>query len=173
MNTETSTLYKLIILYMLDKADYPLTNSNISDFLLYMDYTNYFTVQQSLSDLETSDLITAESATKNTTLYRITGNGRTTLQYFHNKISDAIKEDILSYFKNNDISLKKDTSVQADYYKSKNDNYTVRCQIVERNESIFELSFNIYGREMAELACENWKKSSNDIYSYLMDNLIK
>ena len=37
MNSETSTLYKLIILYMLNKADYPLTNSDISDLILEME----------------------------------------------------------------------------------------------------------------------------------------
>ena len=31
---EAFTLYKLIILYMLDKVDFPLTNSQISEFVL-------------------------------------------------------------------------------------------------------------------------------------------
>ena len=31
---EPFTLYKLIILYMLDRVDFPLTNSQISSFLL-------------------------------------------------------------------------------------------------------------------------------------------
>ena len=43
---EPFTLYKLIILYMLDRVDFPLTNSQISSFLLDRGYTNYFTLQQ-------------------------------------------------------------------------------------------------------------------------------
>ena len=31
---EAFTLYKLIILYILDKVDFPLTNSQISEFVL-------------------------------------------------------------------------------------------------------------------------------------------
>ena len=31
---ETFTLYKLIILYMLDKVDFPMTTSQISEFIL-------------------------------------------------------------------------------------------------------------------------------------------
>ena len=31
---EAFKLYKLIILYMLDKVDFPLTNSQISEFIL-------------------------------------------------------------------------------------------------------------------------------------------
>ena len=34
MNTDSIVLYKLIILYMLDRVDFTLTNSQISDFVL-------------------------------------------------------------------------------------------------------------------------------------------
>ena len=48
---EAFTLYKLIILYMLDKVDFPLTNSQISEFVLDKGYTDYFKLQQALSEL--------------------------------------------------------------------------------------------------------------------------
>lgn len=173
MTSETSTLYKLIILYMLDKADYPLANADISSLILEKEYTNYFTLQQAISELETSDLISAESTAANTTLYRITPNGRTTLEYFEYKISDAIKQDILDYFSAHDISLRKDTSITADYYKISGQQYNVRCQIKEKNYIAFELSFQITGQEQAEAACKNWKKNSDEVYGYLMDMLIQ
>ena len=47
---EAFTLYKLIILYMLDKVDFPLTNSQISEFVLDKGYTDYFKLQQALSE---------------------------------------------------------------------------------------------------------------------------
>ena len=49
---EPITIYKLTILNMLDKVDFPLTNTQISNFFLEQDYTDYFRVQQVLSDLE-------------------------------------------------------------------------------------------------------------------------
>ena len=39
--TDTLTLYKLIILKMLSMIDAPLTNSQISEFILEKEYTNY------------------------------------------------------------------------------------------------------------------------------------
>ena len=39
---ETFTLYKLIVLYMLDRVDFPLTTSQISEFILDKGYTTYF-----------------------------------------------------------------------------------------------------------------------------------
>ena len=52
--SETFTLYKLIILYMLEKVDFPLTNAQISDFILGKGYTTYFTLQKALSELDNS-----------------------------------------------------------------------------------------------------------------------
>ena len=43
--SDSFTLYKLIVLYMLQKVDFPLTNSQISEFVLDKEYTNYFTLQ--------------------------------------------------------------------------------------------------------------------------------
>ena len=58
---EPFTIYKLTILNMLDKVDFPLTNTQISDFFLEQEYTDYFRVQQVLNDLADSGLIRTES----------------------------------------------------------------------------------------------------------------
>lgn len=49
--SEPLTLYKLIILYMLEKVDFPLTNAQISGFVLDKGYTTYFHLQQAISEL--------------------------------------------------------------------------------------------------------------------------
>lgn len=48
---EPATLYKLIILHMLEHIDFPLSNAQISDFFLDREYTDYFTIQQVIHDL--------------------------------------------------------------------------------------------------------------------------
>ena len=48
--SEAFTLYKLIVLYMLEKVDFPLTNGQISEFILEKGYTSYFTLQQAISE---------------------------------------------------------------------------------------------------------------------------
>ena len=127
------TMYRVMILYMLNQVEYPLTNTQITNFILEKEYTNYFTVQEILSDLISSQLITAES-THNNTRYRITPYGQETLGFFHVKISDAIKEDIRTYFVEHDFDLKQETSVYADYYKVPGEGYAVRCRIRNRGD---------------------------------------
>ena len=51
------TVYKLIILYMLSHSDTELTNSQLSEFILDRDYTNYFHLQQAISELVEAGLI--------------------------------------------------------------------------------------------------------------------
>ena len=86
MQSEALTLYKLIILYILEKVDFPLSNAQVSNFILEKEYTNYFTIQQAISELIESDLIHCETI-RNTTLYRVADSGRETLEYFNNQIS--------------------------------------------------------------------------------------
>lgn len=57
MNTEATTLYKLMVLYMLSKVNFPLSNSQIADFMLDKQYTTYFTLQEVLSSLQMMALL--------------------------------------------------------------------------------------------------------------------
>ena len=75
---EAFKLYKLIILYMLDKVDFPLTNSQISEFILNEGYTTYFKLQQALSELLDSGFIREES-THTRTFYHLTEEGEETI----------------------------------------------------------------------------------------------
>ena len=166
------TMYRIMILYMLNQVEYPLTNTQITNFILEKEYTNYFTVQETLSDLLTSELITAEP-THNNTRYRITDEGQTTLGFFHEKISDAIKEDIRNYFLDHNFDLKQETSIYADYYKVPGEGYAVRCRIRNLETDIVDLTLHVSQRQQAEAICQNWKKYNFDIYETLMDTLLK
>lgn len=170
--SETYTLYRLIVLYMLDKVDFPLTNTQITNFILEKDYTSYFTIQQTFAELLDSELITAES-THNNTLYRITDAGKQALEFFGNKISDGIKADITDYFNDNQYELKNETSIVSDYYKTTNGDYAVRCQIKEKERSIIDLTLHVPSKEQAQAVCSNWSEESDTVYALLMDQLVK
>lgn len=98
MNQEPLTLYKLIVLYLLNKVSFPLTMAQVSDLILEKEYTSYLTLQQVINELAQAGLITAKTLVNRTHL-QITEEGRNTLSYFENRISDAIKTDIGEYLK--------------------------------------------------------------------------
>ena len=75
------TTYKLIILYMLQNSEGDLTNSQITDFILDRKYTNYFQLQQAVSELVEADLVEMSSQS-NRTYYRLTEEGKKYAEIF-------------------------------------------------------------------------------------------
>ena len=88
-----TSLYKLIILFMLGKVTFPLTNAQISDLILSRKYTSYFHLQEVLSEMIDTGLLEIET-TNHTTYYRMTDQGKQTLEYFRNEIPPEIRREI-------------------------------------------------------------------------------
>lgn len=157
---------------MLDKVDFPLSNTQLTNFFLEQEYTDYFRVQQVISDLLDAELIRTES-THNNTHYYITAAGKETLNLLKEKISDAIERDIIQYFEANKLELRNDNSIIADYYRTPNHDFAVRCQYRQRDTNLIDLTLTVQTKEQAEAICNNWKKQNEDVYCYLMDILMK
>lgn len=169
---EPFTIYKLTILYMLDKAGFPLTNTQISNFFLEQEYTDYFRVQEVIGDLVNADLINFESTHSNTQ-YTLTAAGRETLGFFKDKITDGIENDVKRFFERNKLEFRQENFILADYYKTTNQNYDVRCQVRSDSTTVLDLTLAVTTKEQAEAICNNWKNSNEDVYAYLMDILLK
>ena len=165
------TLYKLIVLKMLDQAETPLSNSQISEFILDKEYTNYFTLQQVLSELDESGLVTVSSS-RSTSLYRITDAGRDTLEYFGDKVPAAICGEILEYLKEKKMEIQNSLSTTADFFPAAHSGYMVRCQVRERNSTLIDLTVSVPSGEQAQAVCAHWKEKSQEIYAYIMKNLL-
>ena len=150
------SLYKLIVLKLLSQIDAPLTNSQISEFILNNEYTSYFTVQQVLSELEETGLVTMTSS-YNSSIYRITDAGRDTLHYFGDKVSDAICQDILEYLEENHLKIRDSLSTTADYFPGNGQDYLVRCQVREQDSTLIDLTLSVPSRKQAISVCDHWK----------------
>ena len=171
MTQEPLTLYKLIILYMLDQVDFPLTTAQINEFILDQGYTNYLTLQQALSELAEAGLVNSQT-TRNRTRLTNTKEGTETLQFFGNRISDAIREDIGKYFAENEIALRSEVNINADYYKSTSGEFEVRMVARDKDTLLVDLTLSVPDKEMAQQMCDNWDKKNQEIYQYLMEHLM-
>jgi len=164
-------LYKIIILYMLDRIDeYTLTNTQLSSFILDRGYTTMFNIHEALSEMIDSGFISV-STIRDTQHYKITNLGEEALFYFENRLPNPIKQDILDYFKEEKINLKNESEIYADYYPNDNQEYTVECIIKERKDTLLDLKFNVPTRGLAVSICDNWRAKSTEVYGYLMNEL--
>ena len=90
MTPEALQLYKLIILYFLNKADQPMPNAILSDFILESGYTDYLSIQQTLSELTEDKMILVEQ-TLQKSYYTIAEIGKETLRFFGNRAASCVR----------------------------------------------------------------------------------
>ncbi|MFV0465136.1 MAG: DUF4364 family protein [Lachnospiraceae bacterium] len=165
------TIYKITTLAMLDKVDFPLSNTQIINFFLENDYTDFFTIHLIINELLDSELMSAE-VTHDNTQYTITAVGLDTLNYLADKLTPAIEEDINLFFQKNKVILKKKNSVVADFYKNTQNGYSARCKLKENNNDVLDITINVGTKEQAEAICSNWQKKNVDVFASLMDLLL-
>lgn len=170
MTHDPLTLYKLIVLYMLDRVTFPLTKAQVGDFILEREYTNFLTLQQVIAELIDADLIAAKSH-RNRTYLEITDEGHSTLSFFDNRISDSIKEDISSFFAANEMEMRNEVSIRADYYKSTSGEYEAHLLAKEKDVTVVEITLSVPDEDTAAAICNNWQKNNQDIYQYLISRL--
>lgn len=156
---------------MLDKVDFPLSTNQISEFILEKEYTNYFTIQQAISELAESHLISTESM-RGATYYRTTQEGRDTLAYFGDRIPQPIVDDIINYFNEKKYQLKNQISVLADYNLTATQEYAVRCIVREGDSALIDLTLTVPDEATAAGIRRNWDKKHAAVYAYLMEELL-
>lgn len=171
MLSEPKTLYKLMNLYMLQQVSVPMTNSQLTDFFLQHEYTSYFALQQVLNELLETGLIRMHSD-HSTSRYEITKEGADTLEFFGKNIPPAIIRDMDQYLKDNRFRIRNEAGIISDFYKSTNQDYIVHCEVREGKNILLDLSISVPDREQAESMCSQWEKKNQDIYAYVMKQLM-
>ncbi len=165
------TICKLIILYMLDNARTPLSNSQMSEFILEREYTNYFQLQQALSELVETNFLDKQ-VSGNTSCYEITPEGTEALSFFEKEISPEIRGEIKVYLNNLGCAVPERFLTSADYYETPQGGCTVRCQLIEKNTSLVDLNISAPNQEAARSMCRNWEKKCQKLYETILEELI-
>jgi len=167
---EPQTLYKLMILYMLNKVNFPLTKSQISDYMLDRGYTNFYTLQQVFAELTEAGLITLQTLHNRTSLF-LTKEGKETLHFFENRISEIIRTDMNQYFRDNKMKLRNELSITGEYYKSTTGEYEAHLQAKEKGISLVQITLSVPEEETASAICDHWQNKNQDIYRFLIEQL--
>ncbi|MBO5473394.1 MAG: DUF4364 family protein [Lachnospiraceae bacterium] len=170
MTRDPLTLYKLIILYMLDRVTFPLTKAQVSDFILEREYTNFLTLQQATAELIDAELVIAESS-RNRTYLKITEEGRETLSFFRNRINASIRHEIDSFLRDHELEMRNEVSILADYNKTSSGEYEARLAAKEKGVTVVEVTLSVPDEDTASAICANWHKNNQEIYQYLISRL--
>ncbi len=164
------TLYKLIVLYALNKSAYPLTNAQLSNLFLDNDYTTYLNLQEVLSEMIETSLLETDTV-NNITYYRASARGKETIRFFSGDIPPAIRDEIFRYLQSHAKQLRDDAQTTAWYRKAAGHDYIVHCRVQEDDTPLIDLQLTVPSESSAQKLTENWKAKSQQIYELIIRHL--
>ena len=171
-SSEELAYHKLLILYILDKINMDLTNSQITQVVLETEMMNYFSLQQLLSQLmESKFLITYKDSDRE--YYSLTQKGIETLEYFLSRIPENATKKVDEYILSNKESLLADTQVKSSFVKQSDNEFIVNLRVIENQCNLIDLNLNVSSERQAQLICNNWKNNASDMYAEVIDLLIR
>jgi len=166
------SLNKLMILFMMHKAGIPLSNTQLSDFLVENNYVNYFSLQTYIHELVDAHLITASQITSHT-LYTLTPSGTETLDLFINRIPEGLKKNILLHLKENHYTIRSKFEVTANYTSTAPGAFLVHCLAKEDGRILVELNIQALDENEATTMCQTWQRDPHIIYKQLLSSLLE
>jgi len=169
--TDPLTLTKLIILYMLHKAGTPVLKTQVFGFIMEKDYTNYFTLMQACSELCDAKFIETRMILNGPHL-AILEDGEATLKSFSDRISQAIKDDVVQYFHDNKIDVKSSRNVNTNYYKAGRSEYVAELALKEEDSELLMLRIAMPTEEAVRAMCENFEEKSDELFGLIVDKLL-
>ena len=167
MNHEDFTINKLIVLYLLSRAKMPLSLSQMTQVILEKGYTDYFSLQQYLTELETSKFISI-SRQNNSSYYEISDKGEQTLDFFVSRIPDFIIKELNQFIDNNWRKFKNELDIHAEYTPNKTNEYIVTCKVTENDSTLIDLNLIVGSKKQALEICNKWNCDATELYGEIL-----
>ena len=172
INTDNETIAenKVLILYILNTIDKPITNNALFELVLSIQDINYFYFQQFILDLLENKYITKIQEDEHSEIvYKLTPAGMQTLELTKDMIPGIIKLKIDNTIKGELGEIEEEVSIISEFAPGNKDDFIVTCKIIENSRTIFEVSISAASREQAKYISDNWKENAINIYPKMMD----
>lgn len=162
---------KVLILYILEQINGEIIEDGLFKIISSINNVNYFYFKQVLTDLIDSKLVGTYTKDEDP-LIRITSEGKNALSLTKEVLPGILKLKADNVFKQELLSIEEESSVIAEYTPKSENDYTIKCKIVENNETIFEVKTYAGSRERAKRIVDNWNKNAQEIYPEILNLLL-
>lgn len=173
-NTNDSTLNKLILLFIFDKMEMPLSESTIMDLCQnknnWIDFVN---CKIALEQLVEAKFICRIEERKDETFYNITVEGRVCLAHFFVRIPSSMRETISNYVKDSRMVYRRKQEYSSSYDKRDDGTYDVILKITDTILPALEIKLNVPTRAIAKHVDKHWGDKAPQIYAQLYDSLVE
>ena len=162
---------KVLILYLLNKLSDGIKSDNLYKLVSSANNINYFYFQELLTDLIDTKLVGSFTKENDDSFIKITSEGQNSLSLTKSLLPGILKLKADNIFKEEVSSIAEESSIITEYIPKDENNYTVKCKIIEKTETVFEISTFAGSRERAKQISDNWKNNASIIYPKILDLL--
>ena len=173
LNSDNTNLAenKVLILYILDKLNKDITNAGLFKITSSINNINYFYFQQTLTDLVDSKLVGTYTK-DDETVFKITSEGKNNFALTKDVLPGIMELKADNIFKKELYEIEEASSVSAEYTPKNEKDFTVKCKIVENNETIFEIKTFAGSADRAKRIIDNWNNNASSIYPKILNLLL-
>lgn len=171
--SDDNTLSKLILLFVFDKMEVPISENTIIDMCCSTNnWINQLECKPLLAQLIEAGFLCKISGSHSEELYTITPDGRLCLAHFFIRISSSLRENISEFIKNNRNKYRRKQDYITDYYKNVDNSYTVVLKIAELTAPVLEIKITVPSRHSAKWINKQWENKAAQVYATLYDMLV-
>lgn len=172
-NTTTLAENKVLILYILNLISNGILENELYNIISSINNVNYFYFKEVLTDLLNSKLVGIFTKEEEESVLKITSEGKTALSLTIDVLPGILKLKADNIFKKIFSSISDKTSIVAEFIPRSENDYIIKCKVIEKNETIFEVKTFAGSRERAKKIVDNWNKNASKIYPKILDILLE
>ncbi|MCX7773344.1 MAG: DUF4364 family protein [Clostridia bacterium] len=162
---------KVLLLYFLNRVKIPVSNMQLTRIMLENRYMNYFLLQQSVHEMIQDKLINSETR-DNIDYYTMSAEGERMMSMFLDLVPVGVR---VRLDENIDIIrsvMRLETSIIAEYTLENENEYEVKCRIIEDFKPLIDIRLSVGSRDDARSICNNWKAHAKEIYPEVIGVLL-
>ena len=138
---------KLLVLYVIQSLKQPISKTQLTEIILENNFINYFTLQQYISELESSEFVGYVEKNNKYALCTSEGDSKTI------------------------DNIKKELTIHSDYTIEKNNSFIVDLKALEDEILLIDLKISVPTKKQASNLCARWKENPSDIYTKIVQVL--
>ena len=169
-NSNSLAENKVLILYTLNTINREITDTDLFKIISTINNINYFYFRDILVDLVESKLVGTYTKEEQN-VYEITTEGKNSLELTIDILPGIVKLKADNIFKQQLLTIADEESISAEFIPESENDYTVKCKIVENNKTIFEIRTFAGSNEQAKKISDNWRKNAKKIYPQVINLL--
>jgi len=163
---------KVFILFFMRSLNMPVDDIRFTKIMLENRFMNYFFLRQYFGELVEEGLIHIDSD-NGRKIYNITEKGLSVLNMFEHMLPQGLKKRVSEIVKTMRNNIRNEMMITADYTLDDDNGYTATLKIREDAFPLIEIKIAAGSKEDARNICKNWTAYPQELYSEILDTLVK